>query len=336
MKITNNSGNFHYSLILTVVFAAAYPYLLNSFSWSVNQYNLGGEILFSIFALISITMMISIPILSIWALTNISNNTCDNPVGNRTFIYFIVTTPPLYIVTLQIFGWLDLGSWHKIIWIISIMLIALSLQLFKRRVKKHHRAFLPFTVTLKIHRTSAILLIFGFILLHLGNHIFALYSNALHEEVRLLLNKWYRIELIENTLFVLLAFMVTTGIMMLRRYSGTDGNIFRTLQISSGFFIAIFLSAHVNAVLNARSLSVETDWIFATGEYGLINGGGILIPYYIISVAMMLMHISLGIRRVMLARKVNHVQADKTFYGLLSVSAVFTVIISAAILGVKI
>lgn len=120
---------------------------------------------------------------------------------------------------------------------------------------------------------------------------------------------------------------------MALRYMRSVGDGYRTLQIGSGIYMVFFFMAHVNAVLSARGRGVETDWIFATGEQGLINGYYFLIPYYIWSVGMIWLHVCCGIRMVMLTNRAAQEKANRMFNILLGAGVLVTVTVSSAILG---
>ena len=202
---------------------------------------------------------------------------------------------------------------------------------FKPSVKE--KSLLDYNLVRKVHRVSAFLLIFGFIGLHIMNHAIALISPERHEELRLLFRSWYASTLVEPLLFGLLLIIIFSGVPMALRYMRSVGDHYKTLQIGSGIYMAFFFMAHVNAVLSARYRGVETDWIFATGEQGLINGFYFLIPYYIWSVGMIWLHVSCGIRMVMLANRVCAEKANQTFKVLILVGSLVTIIVTAALLG---
>lgn len=314
---------------LSIILTACYPYLLILFTWAITNSN-------SAVAFLSMLVMFAIPALALWSMSTIKNSHSPNPTSQRTLLLFIVAVSPFYIVCGRVFGLIGLGDMLNWIWIISFLALGLLLIRKKADQSKYRQTVIPYNRIQKIHRYSALTLIIGFISLHLSNHLFALHSNAMHEEIRLFFNSWYQSDYVEPVLFTLIATMAITGLIMVRRYSGTDGNIFRVFQISSGFYMVIFFMAHINAILSARDRGVETDWIFATGEYGLIKGFNFLIPYYIFAVLMILLHISLGLRRILLSNGVAHEKANRIFYGLISVGAIITIAISAAILGFQI
>lgn len=315
---------------LPIIATACYPYLLALFSGAVENSN-------TVAAFLSMIIMFMIPLLALWSLGKVKNSHSPNPVGQRTLLYIIVATPPLYIVSLNVIGFLGLGPWHSWIWVISFTLLGVLLTRKSGEVSKHRKSAIPFERIQKVHRYSAFLLIAGFILLHLSNHLFALQSAELHEEYRLIFNSWYQADLVEPLLFALIAIMAITGPIMVWRYSGTDGDMFRTFQIGAGVYMLFFFMSHIYAILSGRERAVETDWLFATtGEAGLIQGAPMLIPYYIFAVLMILLHISLGMRRVLLSKSVGSDQANKIFYILISAGLVVTMMIGSAVLGLRV
>ena len=325
--------------VIAALTAALYPYLLNLFSSSVSSYNTasnsGEQFIMAGLATTAILIEISIPFLAIWALMNIRNSMTAKASNLRLFLYFIAGTSPFYIITLQLMRFFGVSGWHTGVWILTILIGSILLLRTKGTNSKYRKSTFNYKVFRKVHGISALLLIIGFIGLHLGNHVLALDSFALHEKFRLLFNSWYQSDYVEPILFTLLGVMALTGLPLASRYSGTDNDLIRNLQIGAGFYLLFFLIAHVNAVLSARSNATETDWIFATGENGLINGSGILIPYYILSVVMILIHATIGLRKVLLTNNVPIEHADRTFNTLMTAGIFFTLVISAAVLGIQ-
>ncbi len=336
----NNGSNQHTwdkrPWTLAIIATASYPFLLKLFSWSIYKYNNLDNLIYIMLAIIAVLIAVSIPFLTVWALTTIRNKLQANTAAMRILLYLFAATAPVYILTLQIMGFIGISAWHTGLWCTLVLVMGLFLTLTNNNNSRHRKTNYNYKIVRRIHGISAILLIFGFVGLHLSNHVFALDSNILHEEFRVLFNSWYQSDYVEPALFALLATMGISGVLMARRYTGSQGDIFRHLQISSGIFLIFFLCAHVNAVLSARSIGTETDWIFATGQNGLINSSGILIPYYLLSVVMIILHASLGLRTALLSHKTSPEKANKVFYVLISLGAAFSIVISAAVLGLRI
>jgi hypothetical protein len=89
------------------------------------------------------------------------------------------------------------------------------------------------------------------------------------------------------------------------------------------------------SAISTRMKPRKTDWLFTTtGEASLIVGAPMLIPYYIFAVLMIQLHISLGLRRILLSKNVGHQQANRIFYILISLDSLVTMMIGAAVLGI--
>ena len=318
--------------VVTVLWACAYPGLLKLFSISILSYNTSPSIIKSIVAIIVMLLMFLLPVMSFWALQQIKNSEHPNSLAIRTMLYILVASAPAYILVGTISGLLHVGHWQPWFWLLGLItgFVFICLGSSSRHEKKKTR--LNYVLIKKIHRISGIVLLVGFIGLHLLNHATALISVEKHEEIRLLFRSWYASEFVEPILFVIFIIMVVTGLPMARLYMRANSDVYKTLQIGSGIYTVLFLTAHVNAVLSAQYRNVNTDWIFATGEKGLINGYYFLIPYYILSVGMICLHLSTAIRVIVL-KKVGTKTANKTFKVAMFGGLIITLIISAAILG---
>ena len=333
-SVVLNKNTLWYLIVTT---AAIYPFLLDLFAIMMAQSALEQHIFnkvgFILIALTSIIFCICISFAAILLAAQYRDTSEIQYRGKRTFLMVLAATPPFYIVTIQIAGLLNIAAFHQTIWITSILATGVYLGISNSSGAKHKNSPVPYKTIRKIHLTSALLLMIGFIFLHIGNHVFALHSFDLHEKVRTTINQWYQSSIVEPLMFLIILSMMITGVLMVIRYLGTNLNYVRSIQMGSGVFLIFFFIAHVNAVLSARARNVETDWIFATGEQGLLASSGILIPYYTLSIAMILLHVSAGIRSAYLTKTKNQSATKTLFSRLVFVSIMTTLIVSAAVLG---
>ena len=149
------------------------------------------------------------------------------------------------------------------------------------------------------------------------------------------LRLWYRAAWVEPVLLGALIIMVVTGIPLMLRNTRTGGNLWRTLQSVAGVYIIIFLCSHISAVLLARADGRETDWVFATGQNGMIAGSANQISYYVLSIAALMVHVALGVRMALLRRNVEVARVDRTFSALMWFAGLTTLWVTAAVLGVE-
>lgn len=300
MNEVNNRSNT--LVIATLIWAAAYPGLLKLFSLALIQYNEAPSVPYIVAGAVIMLLMILLPVMAFHTVAGIKNTMFAAASSVRVLLFVMVASPPAYILVGTLTGLVGMGRWQAWVWLAGLLIGVLVARLGKSE-KSATKPLLSYNLTKKIHRTSAVLLVFGFIGLHIINHAAALISSQKHEELRLLFRRWYEADLVEPVLFALLVLMALTGFLLAKRYMRSNVDIYRTLQLGSGIYMVFFLCAHVTAVLSARGRGVETDWIFATGEQGLINGYFFLIPYYILSVGMIWLHVSSGVRMILLEER---------------------------------
>ena len=188
----------------------------------------------------------------------------------------------------------------------------------------------------KIHGFSALFLLMGFLALHLGNHLTALWSVQTQNEVMIFLRGWYRSAWVQPIIIGLFGTMIVTGILLVIRYTATTADKFRTLQTASGGYFAAFIASHTLAVFTARADNVDTNWDFAAGgPLGLLHQAwrGALVDYYALSVFLIVVHTALGLRIVLLGHHARETTANRVVYMGTAVGALVTVLIMAAALG---
>jgi succinate dehydrogenase/fumarate reductase cytochrome b subunit len=145
----------------------------------------------------------------------------------------------------------------------------------------------------RLHRASALLL-GAFVLLHLLNHVAGFAGQDAHRTLQLAL-RWAYQGWLEPLLLASCAIQIVTGLRMvwLRRASPWR----HTAQPISGAYLALFLSIHVFAVMQARWSGTETDLAFAAA--GMHAGAWALFfaPYYGLAVFAFGLHVSVPIGR---------------------------------------
>ena len=73
---------------------------------------------------------------------------------------------------------------------------------------------------------------------HLLNHASAAFSLEFNHAMMITLRKWYRSELVQPVLVILMLFQVVSGVILLWRATLTRSDLYRTLQASTGAFLA--------------------------------------------------------------------------------------------------
>ena len=156
-----------------------------------------------------------------------------------------------------------------------------------------------------------------------------------------LLRHFYRSAVIEPLLLEGFLALAVSGLRMAWRFSATPMDGFRTFQVASGVFLAVYLLSHVTAVLLlARTvLGIDPNWDFATGApNGLIRDAWSirLVPYYLLAVFFALSHPLAGARVVFLAHGAPKRVADGIMVWGSALSASIAVVIMLGMCGLRV
>jgi hypothetical protein len=145
----------------------------------------------------------------------------------------------------------------------------------------------------KAHRLSAMLL-GAFVLLHLGNHVAGIAGQEVHRSVQQVLRWLYR-GWLEPVLLAACAVQIATG---LRLVVQRRSSLWRAgAQPISGIYLALFLSIHLAAVLQARMNGIDTDLAFAAAGLHADAWKYFFAPYYGLAVFAFGVHLSVPIGR---------------------------------------
>ncbi|MDH3645676.1 MAG: hypothetical protein OER80_02785 [Gammaproteobacteria bacterium] len=99
--------------------------------------------------------------------------------------------------------------------------------------------------------------------------------------------------------------------------------------------MALFVCAHLIAVVTARQAGIDTDWYYGVSKSGhVLNYPAHLAPYYIFGVFLLLVHASLGLRIVLMSHGVVERNANRIFFSFTGVAALVTLLIATAMFDV--
>jgi succinate dehydrogenase/fumarate reductase cytochrome b subunit len=189
-----------------------------------------------------------------------------------------------------------------------------------------------------VHRVAAIAVLAAFLVLHLANHLFAIWSIPAQHTAMLALRTWYRAVWMEPVILALFVIAALAGLLRLGRLTRSQHDGFRVLQTASGCYLVFFLMSHVWATLGARYGGIDTDWAFASGgRSGLLASdvlAGVLF-YYVGSLLAVTVHAGLGLRMVLLSRRVRAAAANRSARLVFAFGSTLSVLIVAALLGVR-
>jgi len=144
----------------------------------------------------------------------------------------------------------------------------------------------------KFHRLSGIVLA-GFLLLHLTNHLFALAGPQLHITVMNLFRHVYRFLPVEILLLMCVIFQIISGLVLVLKKGFLKQPFYVIIQILSGLYLSFFMIYHVRAVMLGRyQWNVDTDFYFAAGVANNYPSKLFFIPYYMLSLVCVFTHIA--------------------------------------------
>jgi len=319
---------------------ALYPSLLSLFPLAMQRLSEAASpalrILWSGGALVAMALAFAVPLLALWALIKTPPQATRKAIAVRRALHTAFAAAPLYGFTrLVVANRLGVGDWHGPAWL-AAWIAAAFLLAGARGDRAVSASSSSSGVLLRgVHGATAIFLFVGFIFVHILNHGMALWSVEQQQAWMTALRLWYRAAWVEPFLLGALVLMVLTGIPLALRNTRTGGNLWKTMQSAAGIYIVVFLFSHVSAVMLARAAGRNTDWLFATGQNGLIAGLSSQIPYYVLSIAVVMVHGAIGVRMALLRRGVDTVVVGRAFSISMWCAGLMTAWVTAAILGIE-
>jgi succinate dehydrogenase/fumarate reductase cytochrome b subunit len=286
-------------------------------------------------ALLATGLMVAafcVPLLALAALIRESERAPIFSCADRLALHLAAAAPPLFVLSLLLFGRFEWSAHHGLAWV-GLWLAVLTGCIC---VTDSAPATAPGARLRIVHGGLAVTVLVGFLLYHIGNHLLALWSPDLHRALLDFGRQWYRSAGLEPILLTAFAGLLASGVLMAWRYAARPGGGYRTLQTVSGTYLLFFMLAHLLAVLGARQGGIETDWQFAVGANGLLDGRGLLTPYYVLALAAIISHLACGARIVLLAHGASTDAARHVFRSIMLFGTLVTLLISLAMFGVHI
>lgn len=149
-----------------------------------------------------------------------------------------------------------------------------------------------------LHRASA-LLVGGFLILHLGNHLWGVaFGPQAHDSARLALRALYGQPFAEVLLALAVLLQSGSGIILLRRAQIGKARGVRRAQLWAGLGLAVFLAIHVAVVAMTRLAGQPTDLGFASAGVQDPLWRVFFIPYYALAVLAVFVHAHIGLARL--------------------------------------
>jgi hypothetical protein len=326
-------------LLVPASAALAYPFLLKGFHVAVSSADTSLSIVNLAIAVACLLGAIAVPLVGLVFAASLSRTEFPSRLWLRArrLAYFTIAVPPLFVFVGVTRGLLGVPLSDGTLWIV----LWLAVCLFVWRASDD-RAPVPTESVVRwrvAHGVSAALLA-TFFLFHLANHLLGAMGPEVHARVMQVGRTIYRSRAIEPLFIAFLLFQVTSGVRLVWRWIAPAADLFRTFQLGSGVYLAVFILTHLNsALISARLVrDIETDWAWASGApTGLIyDAWNIrLLPHYAFGAFFVLAHLCTGLRQILLAHGLDRSIADRTWYGGLAASAIVSAFIIAALCGAR-
>jgi hypothetical protein len=117
------------------------------------------------------------------------------------------------------------------------------------------------------HGLSAGVIIGGFVIWHLANHVVALWSLDHNKSIMDVLRPWYRSDLVQPLLLALLLWQLFSGLRLLWAKLPSASDLYSSIQTATAAYLAVYVPSHLIAVLvlGRWLLAVDTNFAWASG-----------------------------------------------------------------------
>jgi hypothetical protein len=301
--------------------AILYPFTLEAFNLSVTRIvqRSGGTVALSWFGAVAcLALAFAVPLLATVAamsLAEIDRQTVAQLRAKRAAL-LAVTAPTLLVFIGVVLTMLHNPVPDTWLWVVGWAIGLVGL-LRSDNNEPATPAVRPVPAPLRVaHGVSALAIVLIFLALHLTNHLIFPTGPAAYEAVQKVFRHVYRSNILQPLLVALMLFQVGTGLFFVWRLTAAPSDRFRTFQILSGVYLAVYVLGHMDSVfIFARTyLGIDTGWNFATGDpAGMIKHPWNirLLPHYWLAVFFVLSHLASGARVIMMAHGVGKAFADR-------------------------
>lgn len=316
----------------------AYPWYLAKFNEAIDSHNTAG-------ALFTIALVYAVPasaFVSLLTLARLDVSSWQSVILRR-LAHFTFAAPSMYVIVGVFLYLMKINGADAKVWlglwaaVIVGSLLALSTQ---RSDANPSRSYVNTGRVRVLHGVASVAILAVFLFPHLGNHAVGIFGNDVHKSVMLVLRHVYRAGWLQPILIGLFFFQIVSGVVLLMPKLSGKQDLLGSLQTATGAYLVMFIASHINSVfVLARYFGTDTDYVWATYQpIGLVRDAWSerLIPHYSLGVLFLLSHIACGLRTVMLAHGVNIQRANRICWSLIAAGTIWTLIIVAGIVGVRV
>jgi hypothetical protein len=289
---------------------------------------------------IALAAAFAVPLTAALYAGHLSRLSLDSPCTVRAYrlAHLAFAAPPLFTALGVITGIVGFDALDFPLWILLWLSLSLYCALSAKR-RSSMEAPRPSRRLAGFHGVLALTVLLIFLIGHLVNHLFGLWSPAMHGRVMHRFEVIYRATAVEPMLVLCMLLLIGTGVTLAWRHTAVQSDGYRRAQTLTGGYLAAFILSHLTAVfVYARwRLHIETDWAFASGApTGLLRDAFNvrLIPHYAIAPWALLTHVGLGLRGVLRAHGVAERRANSWAKGMSGVGAITSILIILGLIGV--
>ena len=219
---------------------------------------------------VTVALVYSVPAVGISVAYVLGRNdrTTSSELLARRLAHLAIASPSLFVLIGVVFFLLHSNGESVFWWGLWVSALLATAWAAVRGRSETRVSSTPNPIPLRIaHGTSALLIVLIFLAWHLLNHASAAFNPEFNQAMMLTLRKWYRSEFVQPVLVTLVLFQVISGAILWWRATAGPGDLYRTLQTSTGAFLMAFIVSHLNAVfiLGRTVTKVDTTFLWASG-----------------------------------------------------------------------
>ena len=306
------------AVALPMLAAAGYPaFLLLAFKGG-KLWAAGSPSLAVLSVAIGIVLAFAVPAWGFAMAFGLSASSSPNAsrIRARSWAHLVFAAPPMFTLLGVLTYMFGVDKAEVTVWVVFWAALAAML-VFQRDGGPAARGAESPDWLRSSHGVVAAVVLLGFLAMHVANHLTGLISAETHLAVMDVLRRWYRHPVVEPVLVVLMAFMVLSGLWLLRGKLAQRADFFQTLHTATGVYLLFYIPGHMNSTFNFQRsfLAKDSDfWFAAGGPLGLLMSDPWnvrLIPHYVLGVWALITHAAGGLRIVLIAHGVRERMANR-------------------------
>jgi succinate dehydrogenase/fumarate reductase cytochrome b subunit len=289
-----------------------------------------GRLLAGLATCLAAALLCSVPALSFTVMLRSDRS------GERWLAHVAFAAPPLFTMLGVGFFFIGVPNGDYVIWAAAWLGVLAYAAFASPAITEQRR---PARWIRTAHGLTGATITASFLVWHLANHTLAIWSFDAHKDVMLFLRTWYRSGLVQPFLVALLVAQLVTGTRLLQAKIPRAGDLYSSIQTATAGYLLAYIPSHLIAVfiLGRWFLGVDTNFEWASGAPSglLLDSWNVrLIPHYSSAVLFVICHFAVGLRAILLGRRIRAAIADRVTWTLCAIGLVVSFVIAVAQLRV--